>query len=153
MNPKFSTQSSIRADLEVLGVRSGDGLFVHASLSAIGKVIGGARAVVAALLDAVGETGLVGMPGYSADAYLPEFLQLDSLTLEDERRAEAAILGFDRVTSPTSGMGAIAETFRTWPETSRSLHPCASICLRGPDAQQSGVIHQLSVGQSSYLNL
>lgn len=48
MSERFSTVDTIRADLHALGVTTGDGLCVHGSLSAMGNVVGGPRAVVTA---------------------------------------------------------------------------------------------------------
>jgi aminoglycoside 3-N-acetyltransferase len=117
---------------------------VHASLKAIGSVVGGAAAVIAALVEAVGELGLVGMPAFSNDAYLPEFLLPHAMTPEAIRLAEVSILDFDPATSPTAEMGAIAELFRSWPGTSRSAHPCVSICLHGRDAHHYLDPHSLA---------
>jgi aminoglycoside 3-N-acetyltransferase len=47
----LQTRASIAADLQRLGVRSGQVLMVHSSLSSLGYVLGGAQAVVGALLD------------------------------------------------------------------------------------------------------
>ena len=143
MSRVFSTIKSLHQDISASGVDVADGLFVHASLKSIGNVVGGARAVVGALFDAVGESGLIAMPGFSSDAYFPDFLDPDVISLVDRRVAEHAVLGFDPLTSPTSGMGAIAETFRTWPGTLRSSHPCVSICLHGDDADHYVAPHRL----------
>lgn len=40
------TQRSLLDGLTALGVRSGDGLFVHASMGKIGATVGGARTIV-----------------------------------------------------------------------------------------------------------
>ena len=40
---------------------------------------------------------------------------------------------FDAQTTPTT-MGAICESFRTWPDTLRSTHPVESVCARGIEA-------------------
>lgn len=127
-----------------MGIENGHGLFVHASLGAVGHVIGGARSVVEALIDAVGETGLIAMPGFSTDAYEPESL-LD-YSIEDQKRIRDAVPGFDKRRSPTVAMGIIAETFRTWPGTFRSDHPTVSICARGGDAADYLSPHPIAWG-------
>lgn len=87
------------------------------------------------LFDAVGPRGLIGMPGFSSDASFPPDLARPDLSQTQIHQIERAVPGFDIQTSPTSGMGALAETFRTWPGTRRSAHPTVSICLNGPDAE------------------
>ncbi|MEO1397907.1 MAG: AAC(3) family N-acetyltransferase [Pseudomonadota bacterium] len=134
MTASFHTQQSLLHDLRALGVQPGDGLFVHSSMRAIGRTVGGARSVVEALITAVGEDGLVGMPGFSDDAYPPPWIDPKVHSPEDIRQIEAAVPGFDIETSPTAQMGVIAETFRTWPGTQRSSHPNVSVCLYGKAA-------------------
>lgn len=67
--PMIVTFEDILRDLRALGLGEGDGVCVHASLGAIGLVVGGARAVVSALIEAVGSDGLIAMPAFSTDAY------------------------------------------------------------------------------------
>ena len=128
-------------------------MFVHASLSAIGPVVGGPRAVVKALTDTVGRQGLIAMPGFSTDAYFPAHLDRSAMDASDIKEVEEAVLGFDQEASPTVGMGVIAETFRTWPGTRRSSHPATSICLKGNDADRYLSPHSLawSTGSESPL--
>ena len=57
-------KAAIRAALDELGVRKGDALMVHSSLSACGRIVGGARTVIEALIEAVGEDGNVFFPTY-----------------------------------------------------------------------------------------
>lgn len=45
-------------------------------------------------------------------------------------RDDLVRMGVEPATTPTS-MGAIPETFRTWPGTLRSDHPLESVCARG----------------------
>ena len=45
MTGYFNSITSLKNDLRTLGVREGDGLFVHASMHAIGSTIGGAREI------------------------------------------------------------------------------------------------------------
>lgn len=136
-----ATSVSVLADLERLGAAPGDGLFVHASMRAVGPTVGGARAVVEALLASVGPAGLLAAPGFSTDAVFPPFLELTSLAAEKTKEVEAAVLGHDPARSSASEMGAIAETLRTWPGTLRSRHPTTSVCLIGPDAETYAASH------------
>ena len=55
-----------------LGIVPGDTLMVHTSLSAIGYVSGGAETVIAALTEAVGDTGTIMMPTQSWKNLDPE---------------------------------------------------------------------------------
>ena len=49
--------AAIRAALAELGVRKGDSLMVHSSLSACGHIVGGAKTVIEALVESVGDDG------------------------------------------------------------------------------------------------
>ncbi|PCI63795.1 MAG: AAC(3) family N-acetyltransferase [Kordiimonadales bacterium] len=140
----FNSIASLKDSLRALGVHEGDGLFVHASMSAIGPTVGSARAVVEALLSAVGRTGLLAMPGFSTDAYFPPNIANEAMSRDVKTAIEDAVLGFDLEISPTFGMGVIAETFRTWPGTCRSVHPATSICLNGLDAPEFASRHSLA---------
>ncbi|WP_316015053.1 AAC(3) family N-acetyltransferase [Roseobacter sp. HKCCA0434] len=140
----FATLASLRDDLFALGIAPGDTLFVQASMSALGRVVGGPRIVVQALLDAVGTDGLIGMPAFSDDATMPQVPQ--DMAGMDMTEIAAAVPGFDPDRSITSGMGVLAETFRTWPGTQRSLHPVVSICLNGRDAAALATPHPVPWG-------
>ena len=91
----FHTQTSLLDDLTSLGVYEGDGLFVHGSMSAVGATVGGARTIVESLLKSVGGTGLVGMPGFSSDAYFPAGVDPSRLTQGQIAEIEDAVPGFD----------------------------------------------------------
>ena len=59
----LSTQQ-LTTELKWLGLRPGDAVMMHSSLSALGHVQGGADAVVDALLDAVGTAGTLLVPAF-----------------------------------------------------------------------------------------
>lgn len=108
---------------------------MHSSLRAIGWVLGGAPAVVRALLDAVGADGNLAMPAATPQC-------ADPATWREPRVPEAWLAEvrenlppFDVRTTPTA-MGAIPEAFRNWPGTLRSEHPLESVCARGPRAEE-----------------
>jgi len=59
------TKEDIKRGLETLGLKNGDSVGVHSSLSSFGYVEGGANAVIDALLEVVGPEGTIVMPTYS----------------------------------------------------------------------------------------
>ena len=61
------TKEDIKKGLKRLGLKRGDIVGVHSSLSSFGYVEGGADAVIDALLETVGEEGTIMMPTYSAN--------------------------------------------------------------------------------------
>ena len=55
------TKSRLISDLKKLGVSPGDIIMLHASVKAIGWVVGGPDVVIQALLDVLGEEGTLMM--------------------------------------------------------------------------------------------
>jgi aminoglycoside 3-N-acetyltransferase len=132
------TEQMIRRDLAEIGVELGTTLVVHSSLNAIGWVLGGAPAVVRALLDAVGDEGNLAMPAATPHC-------ADPATWRDPKVREN-VPPFDVRTTPTA-MGAIPEAFRNWPGTIRSEHPLESVCARGPRAEEITRDHPIAFSE------
>ena len=137
----FLGRKDLAADLRALGVRSGDGLFVHTALGKIGHVIGGPRGLIEALIDAVGAAGLIAMPGFSRDAYDPVAISGAHVAPEDHRRIRDQVPGFDPALSNVAQNGATPEAFRAWPGVVRSPHPTSSVLLFGGDAADLATPH------------
>lgn len=128
-------------DLRTLGVAEGDGLFVHSSLGAVGHVLGGPRGLIEALIQAVGPAGLIAMPGFSRDAFMPEDVESHDLTLEEIDRIKTQVPGFDAARSNVRQNGAVPEAFRSWPGCVRSPHPTSSVLMWGADAETCATPH------------
>ena len=131
---KLLGRDDLTVDLRALGVAPGDGLFVHTSLGRIGHVISGPRGLIEALIDAVGETGLVAMPGFSRDAYDPVEFSGADVSTNDHQRIRDQVPGYDPYRSDVAQNGAVPEAFRAWPGVVRSPHPTSSVLVYGPDA-------------------
>lgn len=121
------------ADLRRLGLESGDDVVVHASLSSLGWVDGGAETVVDALSDAVGTGGTVVVPTFTPSVVREEPFD------PDETRSRT---------------GAISEALRTRDDARRSDHPTHSVAALGPAADELTDEHALesSLGPHSPLH-
>jgi aminoglycoside 3-N-acetyltransferase len=117
-------QAVIVAALRRLGIRPGDALIVHSSLSRLGFVAGGVDAVVMALQETVGASGTLGAP---------TFWTVDPNAVEEDTL-------FDAVQGK-SQMGIISDRIRQLPGAARSLHPTHSATFVGPLAQDLTAEH------------
>jgi aminoglycoside 3-N-acetyltransferase len=102
MNQVNVTPDEITHAVRQLGVRPGDLLIVHGSLSSFGHVEGGAASVAGALVGSVSPGGSVFVPTFTY-----------------------ARVPFDPAASPSFD-GAITEAVRQFPGAARSLHPTHS---------------------------
>jgi aminoglycoside 3-N-acetyltransferase len=147
------TREQLAEDLAALGVEPGMTVLVHTSLSALGWVVGGEQAVVDALRDAVGEGGTVVMPTQSWQLCDPAYLNAPDVPAAWWPVIRDHLPAYDPARTPTRTMGAVAELFRTLPETARSAHPHRSFAAAGRWATEITELHDLDspVGERSPL--
>lgn len=119
------TRSEIASDLAALGIKPGDHVLTHSSLSAIGWVEGGAQAVVSAIVEAVGEEGTALFPTLTGSP-------------RDSRENPPVM---DARNTPC-WTGAIPEASRLFPDAIRSLHPTHSVAAIGRLAEWFAAGHQ-----------
>jgi aminoglycoside 3-N-acetyltransferase len=129
-----ATTASLTGDLQRLGVRSGQVLIVHSSLSRLGYVAGGAVAVIEALTSALGPAGTLVMPAHSSDLSDPADWRAPAVPEAWHQAIRDAMPAYDPRVTATWSMGAIAESFRAHPRVRRSAHPRQSFAARGPAA-------------------
>ncbi|WP_101297634.1 aminoglycoside N(3)-acetyltransferase [Halegenticoccus soli] len=141
-----ATVSSLAADLRDLGVREGDALLVHSSLSALGWVCGGAQAVVDALREAVTDSGTLVMPTHTGQYTDPAGWSNPPVPEAWVDVIRDAMPPFRPDVTPTRGMGAIPECFRNYPDVVRSEHPEVSFAAWGADAQSIATGHGFDYG-------
>ncbi len=131
-------------DFHNLGIKQGEMLLVHSSLSSIGFVVGSSEAVVLALLQVVGNEGTIIMPSQTMQNSNPEDWENPPVPNEWHHIIYDELPVYDSITTPTCMMGAIAETFRTFPGTKRSNHPQTSFCANGKYAYEITCEHELT---------
>jgi aminoglycoside 3-N-acetyltransferase len=126
------TKGEIKEGLTNLGLKKGDIVGVHSSLSSFGYVEGGADAVIDALTETVGEQGNIVMSTHSAN------LSEDKRTPEEKAMGVSwlcKILPCDPDTTPVR-TGIIPETFRKRRGVFRGSHPSNSVAALGPKAKE-----------------
>ena len=144
MERKIVVKQDVLNALTALGVKNGQTIMVHTSLSSLGFVCGGPQIIIEALLETVGEEGTIMMPAQS-------WKNLDPSTGVHWEEPEVwwPIIrenwpAYHKDITPTNTMGAVAEMFRKWPGTLRSDHPARSVAANGKHAQYLTADHDLS---------
>lgn len=113
-------REQLKKQLAAIGIRPGDSVLVHSSLSKIGFVEGGAKTLVDALSEVTGEEGTLLFPSFPAKGRNKTYLEEHPY--------------FDIQHTP-SQMGAVTEYFRKLDHVYRSFHPTDCVCARGPLAE------------------
>ena len=122
MSPAVPKEKLV-SDLQALGIVAGDVVFVHSSLSGLGKIQGGAETVLRALLDTLTPEGTLIIPTYHM---IGGNIQATCLAADDYI--------FDYRIAPTE-LGKIPSTFLKFPDTWRSIHPTHSVSALGKQAE------------------
>lgn len=154
----YVTRQSLAGDLRKLGVCAGRPLLVHVSLRSLGWVAGGAAGVVGALREVVGPGETIVVPAMTEDnsdtsrVYCERTREMSD---EERSRYRARMPAFDQATTPSSGMGRVAEYVRTSAGAIRSAHPQSSFAALGPDADRLMRYHaeDCHLGERSPLGL
>lgn len=134
------------SDFTKLGLKAGDTVLVHSSLSSLGYVIGGAQAVAQALMEVLGEQGTLVVPTHSSQLSDPSFWVNPPVPEDWWPAIRASMPAFDPGLTPTRNMGAIANVVRWLPGAIRSSHPAVSFCAVGPNADFVTANHGLAFG-------
>jgi aminoglycoside 3-N-acetyltransferase len=129
----ITTRDGLAADLVRLGLVSGDIVMVHASVRAVGPVIGGPDQIHGAITDAIGPSGTMMM--YVGCQAGFDDIGRGVLTADQEAQVRAAQPAFDPQSARAArDFGVLAEFFRSAPGTICSDHVCARMAARGARA-------------------
>lgn len=123
---KIVTRSQVVDTLKSVGVKEGDVVMLHSSLSKIGYVEDGATTIINSFLTVIKKSGTLVMPSFPAMGFNYDYLKTNPL--------------FDLKNTP-SKMGVITENFRKMQYVKRSLHPTDSVCAFGRRADEITKAH------------
>lgn len=133
---KPNTTESLVVDLKRIGIKEGDTVLVHSSLSSIGWVCGEEVGIIEALLEAVGKEGTICMPAHSSGNSDPATWCNPPVPKDWNEAIYNNMPAFDREKTPTRGIGCVAECFRKYPGACRSDHPQTSFAAKGKFAKE-----------------
>lgn len=151
-----ATGASLAAQLTATGLPAGRPVLVHASMRRVGPVDGGAATMLSALRRALGPGASIVVPAQTPDnsTTSPAFrVATAGLAPAEVDRYVAARAGFDPATTPSHGMGVLAELVRQDPAAVRSTHPQTSFAAIGPGSSELMRVHDLEshLGEESPL--
>ena len=137
------TKSRLTTDLQGLGIVEGDAVMFHASVKAIGWIVGGPDVVIQSLLDVVGSPGTIAMyvsceePVYELEDFPEEWKNayFDECPPFDATRCRA-----------NRKWSILTEYLRTWPGACRSNNPDAGVAALGAKAPWITSDHPLQYG-------
>lgn len=141
-----NTKASIIEALKQLGLKQGDRVLVHSSLSSLGWVCGREQAVVEALKAVVTSEGTIVMPAFSGDFGNPQLWQNPPVPASWIEIIKQELPAYNPNTTPLREMGKIAECFCFSKDTLRFSHPLVSFSAWGKDAKMIVSNHPLSPG-------
>ncbi len=149
------SRQGLHLSLEEMGLQIGDTVIAHVSLSKLGYIIGGERAVIGAIIDTIGKKGTLVMPSFSETLSFP--LRWTSPRLPEESWADVMRNSepWDRVLTPIdSSIGAVARCLKQFPKCRRSNHPLFSFVALGNQSKFVIAPHRLGdqLGQNSPLS-
>ena len=125
------SKETLMKALKYVGLSQNMNVEVHASLSSLGYVTGGARTIVDVLMEMITEGGTILMPTQTMDNTDPSTWVNPPASPNIWNDIRDSMPAYNSQTSDLCGMGAVAENFRHRPGVLSSSHPTASFAAWG----------------------
>ncbi len=142
-NLKPVTKVDLIHKFSKLGVKEGDTLLVHASLSSLGYVVGGAETLYLALKEVIGIEGTIVVPSQTVEISDPASWQYPPVPEEWHDVIRDAMPAYSKKLSYSKAMGAFSQFIGILPDSIRSNHPMYSFTAIGEKASEI-------IGQNSF---
>ncbi len=128
------TKDILVNDLLGIGLKAGDVVIVHSSLSKIGWVVGEQLTVIRALMEVLTKEGTLVMPTMSTGNTDPTNWNYPPVPEDWKPIIRKEMPAYEAAITPTRGMGRIPELFRIMSNVFRSNHPQSSFAAWGKHA-------------------
>ncbi|EEW93488.2 hypothetical protein HMPREF0446_00370 [Granulicatella elegans ATCC 700633] len=135
-NFKPVTKDDLIHKFSQLGIKRGDTLLVHASLSSLGYVVGGAEALYLALREVIGIEGTIVVPSQTVEISDPASWQYPPVPDEWHDVIRDAMPAYSKELSYSKAMGAFSQFIGILPDSIRSNHPMYSFTAIGEKASE-----------------
>ena len=126
-----------------LGIRQGDTLLVHTSLSSVGYVVGGEETLYYALREVIGNEGTIVVPSQTVEISDPASWQYPPVPEEWHDVIRDAMPAYSKELSYSKAMGAFSQFIGILPDSIRTNHPMYSFTEIGEKATEI-------IGQDSF---
>lgn len=138
------TIEDVKRLLKNIGIQNGDVLEVHASLKSIGYILGGANALLDAILEVLGFEGTLVMSAHSIDNSEPAYFQKPPVDISLFKSIRENTPSFKGKFDDLSGMGQLAIALQKRPSVYFSSHPQVSMMAHGKHAKWITQSHPLN---------
>lgn len=142
-----SSKQEILQQLETLGIQKGMVLLVHANVQRLGYIIGGAQALIEALMEVVGYDGTLVVPSFTPELLDPACCD-HRVSREYWKDVRSFALPFDKKLTSPSEHDTFAMQFLRNEGVIRSYHPLYSFAAWGKYAKVICNRHPLHFGLS-----
>lgn len=142
------TKDDLKMAFAQMGIRKGMLVFVQSSLRPFGWVVGGAQAIIDALMETVTYDGTIVMPAFTKNLSDPSMYKSGTVPRDSWYDIRQSSLPFNKRLSSPVNMGEVAVQFMRNDAVLRSNHPAYSFLAWGKYAKLVVEKHPLHFGLS-----
>lgn len=129
------TKEDIKVMLHQMGIRKGMLVYVQSALRSFGHVVGGAQAIIEALMETVGYEGTIVMPAFTRNLSDPSAYRNGTVPRSSWETIRESAIPFDKKLSVPHNMGEVTVQFMRNDAVLRSNHPMTSFLAWGKYAK------------------
>ncbi len=142
-DPAILSKADFQSAFIDIGIKSGDLVMVHASMSKFGYIVNGALDILGGLFAVLGDKGTLVVSTNTGQLTDPAGWLNPSPPESHIEKIRKTMRPFDPATTPPRNRGQLVDAFLKFPDVYRSSHPVRSVAARGPLAADLTQTHPL----------